>query len=311
MASSTTHPADRDMPDVESGPVPKSINVRSREHEVGDRAHDLVAVTMPAGWQRRELTGRDYGVDLLFERYESKTATGKYLLFQVKGTEDELEWPPGDSWTFDVDVGLFEYADLFVVPLILAVCPIHADPHGFCWLWLQEYGRVVLDYEKSGWRAQKTVRVGLPPDNCTLHAASTERLAMIAGYPQRLRDGGQLVRLQDKLRRKASAAVRAAANQQDQVAREELAAAVKLIDEAAALAIITDLPGFTKAFNSGAIGQARADAKAALAGGTLQQLASAASTVALTASSLIAFVAIHDDAGIRRGVWEVEGGHLF
>jgi hypothetical protein len=266
---------------------------------------------MPAGWQRRELTGRDYGVDLLFERYEGKTATGKYLLLQVKGTEDELEWPPHESWAFDIDVGLFHYADLFVVPLILAVCPIRADPPGFCWLWLQEYASVVLDYEKSSWRTQKTVRVELPSDNCTMHARSTERLAMIAGYPQRLRDCLRLGRIQHELHWKAEAAVIAASDHRDERVREELSAAVKMLDEAAALQMVTDLPGIAVAFEHGTIGQARSDAKAALAAGTPHKLAAAATLVALAASALSAIPALLDDVGIRRGLWEIEGDHLF
>jgi hypothetical protein len=266
---------------------------------------------MPAGWQRRALTGRDYGVDLLFERYEGETATGRYLLFQVKGTEEELEWPPSDSWRFDLEVGLFQYADLFVVPLILAVCPIRSDPPGFCWLWLQEYASVVLDYDKSGWRGRKSVRVEVPSDNCTLHATSAKRLALIAGYPQRLRDCLRLGRIQHELHWKVDAARVAASGGRDELLREELGAAVELIDEAAALQVVTELPGIAIAFQSGTIGQARADAKAALVAGTPRQLAEAALMVGLVASALSAIPALLDDVGLRRTLWEFEGDHLF
>jgi hypothetical protein len=84
-----------------------------------------------------------------------------------------------------------------------------------------------------------------------------------------------------------------------------------MLEEAAALQMVTDLPGIALAFKSGTIGQARADAKAALAAGTPRQLAAAASMMALAASALSAIPAMLDDVGLRRGLWEIEGQHLF
>jgi hypothetical protein len=83
------------------------------------------------------------------------------------------------------------------------------------------------------------------------------------------------------------------------------------MDEAAALQVVADLPGIAMAFQSGTIGQARADAKAALVAGTPGQLAEAALIVGLAASALSAIPALLDDVGLRRTLWEFDGDHLF
>ena len=60
--------------------------IRPRAHEIDSQARRQVPGSLPAEWEHRELTGRDYGIDMTVEIFESGEATGRYLQLQIKGT---------------------------------------------------------------------------------------------------------------------------------------------------------------------------------------------------------------------------------
>lgn len=66
---------------------------------------------------------------------------------------------------------------MFIAPVLLIVCPVENMNNSIYYLWLQEYIKVVLDYEKPEWRNNKhTVRVSIPSENKKAGKRRTFRL---------------------------------------------------------------------------------------------------------------------------------------
>jgi hypothetical protein len=175
---------------------------RPEQHAAETVARKAVVNALPAAWEPRDLTGRDYGIDLQVELFTDGEATGRALLLQIKAFSDVTASENGD-WLVDVDVQLLRYAELFAVPLLLAAVHPIEQGAGFRYLWLQEYIRVVLDVEKPAWRDHKaTVRLRVPHSN-TMPGVE-DRLSWIAGAPQRLRGAVRAARIQHEVRKRAA-----------------------------------------------------------------------------------------------------------
>jgi hypothetical protein len=147
---------------------------------------------MPEAWEWRELTGRDYGIDMELEPFEEGDTQGRLLLLQIKGRRG-LTFAPGEEVGLSLESNALQYAERFVSPIVVCLCPIDFEPTICRFIWLQEYIRVRLADEQPDWRAQRTVRVRLPSDNQMPGAQN--RLEYIANYPRRLESWGHLARL--------------------------------------------------------------------------------------------------------------------
>lgn len=171
--------------------------MRPPAHQVETLARRKVPLALPPEWEDREVSGRDYGIDMIVEPFESGDPTGTFLLLQIKGIQKTLECP-SSGLRFDVPVQNLRYSELFIAPVLLAVCQVHVDPPAFFYLWLQEYIRIVLDCDKPGWRRnRRTVCVKIPVENRM--PGGEERLRHIAKYPRRLFDWVQVARIQHEL----------------------------------------------------------------------------------------------------------------
>lgn len=158
--------------------------IRTETHEVDTAARAIIPTLLPMSWECREVGGRDYGIDLQLERFETGRATGNMLLLQIKGTRKELD---ETDLHFDLPVQTLKYAEMFVVPFLLVVCPVNATPRVAYFCWLQEHIRILLDFENPTWRTNvSTVRIHLNRE--TQIPACSTLLDSIAQEPQRLRD---------------------------------------------------------------------------------------------------------------------------
>jgi Domain of unknown function (DUF4365) len=291
--------------------MPRKIRMRPRSHEIGDRAVKVVRYAIPDAWVDRGLGGQDYGIDLLLERFAEGAATGDQLVLQIRGTTRNTEWPPTDAWKVDVEAGLLRYARLFVTPFLLAVVPVEADPPGFCWLWLQEYVDVVVTYDQPDWALQKTVRLSIPQQNCSLEEDFENRLIRIGAHSRVLRSIGRLARAQNEVRFLAAAVHDDCLVGAFDHARENLGRALEELKVSRAADAATVLPQARPIFTEGPVGHAIDAAEAALSSDDPAAFAGAALSLRMAGESLSAFLAVINDPGIRRAVWEVEGGHLF
>lgn len=170
--------------------------MRPVAHEIDTAACRIVPTAFPRTWVNRDIGGRDYGIDMAIEIFDQGRATGKMLLLQIKGTERDIE--ALESIDFDVPVNTLKYSELFIVPFLLIVCPVNSTQPRFFYIWLQEYIKVVLNFENPGWREnQNTVRVHIPTTN---HMPGDEnRLSFLACFPSRLFGLAYMARIIDEI----------------------------------------------------------------------------------------------------------------
>lgn len=159
-----------------------TILIRPEAHDIDTAARRKVPLAFPIDWEHRELTGRDYGIDMILEIFKEGGATGNFLNLQIKGTTKEIN-DNIQEIKFDIPVRTLYYAEMFMAPVLLVVCPVKNTNNSIYYLWLQEYIKVVLDFEKPEWRNNKnTVRVSIPSENKM--PGREEHLKFIASFPK-------------------------------------------------------------------------------------------------------------------------------
>ncbi len=165
--------------------------------------------TFPPEWEWREPTGRDYGIDAEVEPFEQGETLGRVLLLQIKGRRQQMP-ALASELPIAVRTSFLGYAERFISPFILVVCPLMNTPPRSRFIWIQEYVRVRLPLDIPGWRSRAQVTLRLPGSNEMPGAAA--RLRYVANYPQRLESWGHLAQLQNDLRRAARIARNLIAN---------------------------------------------------------------------------------------------------
>lgn len=172
--------------------------MRIETHEIDTQARKIVPIALPRQWEYRDVTGRDYGIDMELEIFEEKNATGQVLLFQIKGTEKGIVFQDGLA-SFDVPTKTLIYSERFVTPFILAVCPINNENQIFYYIWIQEYVKSVLDFDNPDWRNNKTTtRIKLLENN--IMPGNEKHLSHISHFPQRLYGACEVARILHNLR---------------------------------------------------------------------------------------------------------------
>lgn len=182
---------------------------RTKQHLTDSKARYLVASLKPEDWEWREMTGRDYGIDMEWEPFENGNSTGRLLLLQIKGRITDIR--DGVDVGFNLPVSTLKYAERFTSPIVLMACPVARAQATCRYAWLQEYIRVRLDFEAANWRTRQSVSVYLPPQNQLPGAVAADRLRYIANYPLRLENWGRLTLIQHEVRRLAITMLRAGA----------------------------------------------------------------------------------------------------
>lgn len=173
------------------------IYVRPEAHEIDTLARRKVPLAFPAAWEHRELTGRDYGIDMMIEVFRNGVATGNSLSLQIKGTSKDIRG--ASRIIYDVPVNTLKYSEMFIAPVMLVICPVEDEQNGFYYLWLQEYIKVVLNHDNPNWRQNtSTVRVQIPKNNYM--PGDENKLAFIAGFPKRIFEWCQFARICEDLK---------------------------------------------------------------------------------------------------------------
>lgn len=153
---------------------------RVHNHEIDTKACGIVSLKFSDNWEIRDLTGRDFGVDKIVERFCDGYATSELLMLQIKGTEDIID---ETNPHFSLDTKTLIYAEMFSVPFLLIFCSVN-QPYKCYYLWLQEYIRVRLNYENQKWRTQQTNTLYFPKQNILGEDGAEEHLTYIAGFPR-------------------------------------------------------------------------------------------------------------------------------
>ena len=145
--------------------------MRTYQHIIDTKAIRQVLNAMPEYCVIRELTERDYGIDLMIELF-SKTGedknkhpvydtTGHVCYLQVKGTDKELKINSDNAISFNIDKKSLYYVEKFSTPfLLLRVCTLKGK-EGIYFLWLQRYISDKLDTDDPNWRTRETDSISL------------------------------------------------------------------------------------------------------------------------------------------------------
>lgn len=160
----------------------KKLPKRIPQHEIDQEACKIVPLSFNSkNWEFREITGRDFGIDRIAERFEDEYTTSEYLLLQIKGTTKKIN-PKNPK--FILDTPEIQYAEVFSDPVLLVYVWLD-DPDTCYYVWLQEYIRARLNYDKPDWRDQDYNTIYFPPDN--IIKLSEDKLKTISRYPKNKR----------------------------------------------------------------------------------------------------------------------------
>ncbi len=141
--------------------------MRNYQHVVDTKAIKKTLNSIPDYCVVRDLTERDYGIDLMVEIFEKNgedknghdtfDATGHVCYLQIKGTNTEINKNKNsDTVSFSVEKKLLFYVEKLATPFILVrVCTLHTKEVVY-FLWLQRYISDILDTKHPNWRTDET-----------------------------------------------------------------------------------------------------------------------------------------------------------
>lgn len=151
---------------------------RTKNHQIDTLAVRRLLSTLNENWVIRDLSERDYGIDLMVEYFDGDKTTGKTAYFQVKGKGSKITiLKDGTISFYDFPVKTLLYAEQFPEPFFLVyLSTLKSEPIYF--IWLQHHCRVVLDRDNPGWRDEAEVNLSIPSENDLL--TSEKRLLKVA-----------------------------------------------------------------------------------------------------------------------------------
>lgn len=150
--------------------------MRTYQHIIDTKAVRLVMNSIPEYTVVRELTERDYGIDLMVEFFDEQgidkhghklyDSTGYVCYLQIKGT-DKLLRSRKNKISFSIDIKSLLYVERFSTPFILTrVCTVKGKECIY-FVWLQRYISDVLDMNHADWRNtnKKSLTIYIPLQN--------------------------------------------------------------------------------------------------------------------------------------------------
>ena len=165
--------------------------MRTYQHIIDTKAVKHTLNSIPDHWVVRDLSERDYGIDLMVEIFSESgqdkhghafyDATGRVCYLQVKGTNSKLSINRDDTVSFNIEKKALLYVEKFSTPFILVrVCTLETEKAVY-YCWLQRYILEVLDMKKPDWREieQESFAVRIPKSNSL--PTNTDKIEKIAG----------------------------------------------------------------------------------------------------------------------------------
>jgi len=149
---------------------------------------------LPDEWVIRELTERDYGIDLLVEifaevgvdKHQNKTyeSTGAVFHIQIKGTASELQPKRNGKFSYSMSKYALSYFENFSTPCFLFLVDVSGPQKKSYFVWIQKYIKEVLDSKRPSWRTDKqdSFVIHVPPQNDV--ESKREKIQKIASRPR-------------------------------------------------------------------------------------------------------------------------------
>lgn len=172
--------------------------MRTEQHIIDTRSIKRVLSILPDHWVIRELTERDYGIDLLIEIFEKGgtdtnghevyNSTGAIFHAQVKGTSTALKVKRDGNISFSLDKKALFYTERFSTPFLLFRVDVSSDSAVSYFLWIQRYIRDILDSKVPTWRTNKqaSISVNIPRHNDI--PSNFDKIETIASRPRLIQD---------------------------------------------------------------------------------------------------------------------------
>lgn len=118
--------------------VTKKYPKRTQTHTIDTMAVRRLITTLSEDWIIRDLSDRDYGIDLKLEYFDGQSPTGIIIFLQVKGTNKIIKERAGIVTFKNFPIHTLNYSNLFPEPFYLVyLSDKEAEPIYF--LWLQKY----------------------------------------------------------------------------------------------------------------------------------------------------------------------------
>lgn len=133
---------------------------RKLQHQIDTKAIRKILSQLDEDWLVRNLSERDYGIDLTLERFDGENATGDFILVQVKGTDSEFG---NEVKLSKFPTKTIQYSLLFNVPFFVFYTSNATGKTLF--VWLQKYADLKLPRTTPGWETQDTVTIYFPEVN--------------------------------------------------------------------------------------------------------------------------------------------------
>jgi len=172
--------------------------MRTQQHIIDTKAVRLVINSIPEYCVIRELTERDYGIDLMVEIFSEEgenkfgtfyETTGHVCYLQIKGTNKEVEINSDNTVSFSIDKKSLFYVEKFSTPFILIRAYTLKKEGQVYYLWLQRYISQVLDIEKPDWRtsSEESLTIKIPiHNNLSINFEKIKRIAWRIKYIEEL-----------------------------------------------------------------------------------------------------------------------------
>jgi hypothetical protein len=139
--------------------------MRTYQHIIDTKAVRQVINSIPEYSVVRELTERDYGIDLMIELFskvgENKhghelfDSTGHVCYLQIKGTDKEFVINEDETISYNIDKKSLYYVEKFSTPFILTRVCTEKGKEAIYFIWLQRYISDILDIERPEWRTDE------------------------------------------------------------------------------------------------------------------------------------------------------------
>ncbi len=146
--------------------------MRTIQHIIDTKAVKQVFNSIPEHCVIRELTERDYGIDLMLELFEEDgfddkknpiyTSSGHVCYLQLKGTDSKKKVNKKDGTiSYSIDKKSLLNVEKYATPFILTRVYTNSLNNEIYFLWLQRYISEVLDVMNPNWRTEKPNSVTL------------------------------------------------------------------------------------------------------------------------------------------------------
>lgn len=155
--------------------------LRSETHRIDTLAVRRFITTLSADWIVRDLSDRDYGIDLKLEYFASNQPTGVIVFLQIKGTAKTINSRNKQITFKNFPTRTLNYCALFPEPFTLIYLSIN-DNEPIYFLWLQKYITHQLTKANNLILEQGSVSLKIPVCNNLLSTEGKEKFLKIAQH---------------------------------------------------------------------------------------------------------------------------------